>query len=201
MSDDPSFGLMFHRTRDRWADYDSIEIRALMRRRGSDSDGHVRDVPDSIASWWLGDKDAKGKPVPYLKDLIVPSSLYVSRVDSTITFNIEHPRFRPVYVEDILAGTAKGMAETLARIERQFTKDDSWSDPGDRLMSMAHAIGAKWICWPRTDSHRIDDTWDRVRWNWQGLTDGRNAYRTMIDRLVREEQAKIIATKLSESVS
>lgn len=76
----------------------------------------------------------------------------------------------------------------------QFAKDGSYGDAGDKVMSLSRAVGAKWICSPRTETGKIDDTWDRVKWNWYNITDGRNAYRSMVDRLVREEQTKVVAS-------
>lgn len=192
---DPTFGLMFHRTRNRWADFDSIEVRVQIRRSGEDSSGVWKSVPDSVAHWWPLDKMANGKPVPYLKDLIMPSCVYVTDRDSVVRFSVEAPRFRPIYTEDILAGTAKGMADTLLKIEKQFQKDSAWGEHGDKLMSLARAVGAQWICSPRTESGKIDDTWDRVRWNWFSISEGRNAYRCAVECLVCEEQAKIVAAK------
>lgn len=106
--------------------------------------------------------------------------------DRPPVFDVERPAFYDCHCVEF--GKAKAMATTLGNIAKRVERDNA-REPGDMLLAMARAIGAQWICIPHRGRYQ-GGSWSDSRWIWYGLTDGRNAYRSLIEEALREERER-----------
>ena len=139
-----------------------IEVRPMAREPGKDSPCGF-----SYSAW-----DAGTEAADVTLDGWIHSGMNNDRL----------PEYVPSGVACTLDGAhlsrVKAAATTLARVAKQIAKDDA-TEPGDVFLSFARAIGAKWIVFPRKRSV-TGSSWEDTKWIWYGLTDGRNAYRSLI---------------------
>lgn len=119
-----------------------------------------------------------------LDGLMMRGHIYMLRDGGARLIGYE-PEYRDVYA--VNQRKAALMSKTLLKVERACLKANA-TEPGDVFMALAKAIGASFAI------HRVGDRvasmMSEDRWRFMSLTEGRNYYRSLIEKMCHEANAR-----------
>lgn len=99
---------------------------------------------------------------------------YASKSDSG-GFWMERPHYRDITKVEL--GHARIMADMLAKLDKARLRAEA-TEPGDVFYAFAKSLKVEWVC--MTDDGFVSDSFDKTKWRWRSVEDGRNHFRYLV---------------------
>jgi hypothetical protein len=166
--DDGTIGLMIRRVEVYGTEYVRVEV---MRRKANESH------PIGMGCWW----GIEGKP--YFDGLRMGGHIsdFGDRTFCPADFEYADQH-------SVDARKAAAMHKMLTKIHKQVEKDDA-HEQGDKFVAFAKATGAQWVVRP-VRGRSLPGSWANTAWHFMSVSEGRNAYRSLISDAEHDVQQK-----------